>query len=103
VIPLPGRAHPLATPGLADGQGFSSAETLPQGEEAVTYPTFIEIDGKRLVWRELVQRRREQLKAATKAVQPALFELKDDTRPACERTAARRYQEPTLFTLLETG
>ena len=67
----------------------------------MTYPAFIEIDGKRLVWRELVQRRREQLKAAANAVQPALFELKDDTRPACERTAARRYLEPPLFTPLD--
>ena len=41
----------------------------------MTQPTFIEIDGKRLVWRELVEKRREQLKAAAKAVQPALFEL----------------------------
>jgi hypothetical protein len=101
VIPLPGRAHPLATPGLADGQGFSGAENPPEGEEAMTYPTFIEIDGKRVLWREIVQRRREQLKAAAKAVQPALFELKDDTRPVCERTAARRYLEPSLFTLLD--
>jgi hypothetical protein len=37
------------------------------------------------------------LKAAAKAVQPALFEMKDDTRPSCERTAARRYLEPSLL------
>ena len=67
----------------------------------MTQPTFIEIDGKRLVWRELVEKRREQLRAAAKATQPALFELRDDSRPACERTAARRYQEPSLFTLLD--
>jgi len=67
----------------------------------MTQPAFIDIDGRRLVWRDLVQRRREQLKAAAKATQPALFELKDDTRPACERTAARRYLEPSLFTLLD--
>ena len=66
----------------------------------MTQPNFIEIDGKRLVWRDLVQRRREQLKAAAKATQPALFELKDDRRPSAERTAARRYLEPSLFTLL---
>jgi hypothetical protein len=66
----------------------------------MTQPTFIEIDGKRLVWRDLVQRRREQ-RAAAKTVQPTLFELRDDTRPACERTAARRYREPSLFTLLD--
>jgi hypothetical protein len=34
------------------------------------------------------------------AAQPrqlALFELKDDCRPATERTAAGRYAEPTFF------
>jgi hypothetical protein len=67
----------------------------------MTQPTFIEIDGKCFVWRELVEKRREQLKTAAKAVQPALFELRDDSRPACERTAARRYLEPSLFTLLD--
>jgi hypothetical protein len=67
----------------------------------MSHPVFIEIDGKRFAWRELVKRRREQLAAAAKAVQPALFELRDDTRPACGRTAAWRYQEPSLFTLLE--
>ncbi len=34
----------------------------------MTYPTFIEIDGKRVLWREIVQRRREQPMAAAKAV-----------------------------------
>jgi hypothetical protein len=43
----------------------------------MTYPTFIEIDGKRVLWREIVQRRREQPMAAAKAVQAALLELKD--------------------------
>ena len=66
----------------------------------MTQPTFIEIDGKRLVWRELVQKRREQLRVS-KATQPVLFELRDDSRPACERTATRRYLEPSLFTLLD--
>ena len=60
----------------------------------MTQPTFIEIGGRRFVRRELVQIRREQLKAAAKAVQPTLFELRDDTRPSCERTAAKRYLEP---------
>ena len=36
VIPLPGRAHPLATAGLADGQGCSSSCNQPRGEEAMT-------------------------------------------------------------------
>jgi hypothetical protein len=67
----------------------------------MSHPAFIEIDGRRFAWRDLVKRRREQVKAAAKVVQPALFELRDDTRPACERTASRRCQEPSLFTLLE--
>ena len=58
---------------------------------------FIEIDGKRYLWRELLQMRREQKKAHARAVQPALFPLKDDQRPAAARTAAGRYQEPSLF------
>jgi len=35
-------------------------------------PKFIDIDGKRFVWRELLQRRREQL-AAARVEQPVLF------------------------------
>jgi hypothetical protein len=43
--------------------------------------------------------RRQQLEA-WRAAQPrqlALFELKNDTRPVPERTAAGRYREPTFF------
>jgi hypothetical protein len=58
---------------------------------------FIEIDGKRYVWREIVKLRRHQLEAFRKAHQPALFEVKEDHRPATERTAASRYLEPSLF------
>jgi hypothetical protein len=61
-------------------------------------PRFIDIDGKRFVWRELLQRRREQL-AAARVEQPALFEVKEDCRPMREPTAAGRYSEPSLFTL----
>jgi hypothetical protein len=64
-------------------------------------PSFIEINGKRVLWRELLQRRREQLRAHQAAAQPALFELKEDHRPAGERNAAERYREPSLFTLLD--
>ena len=64
-------------------------------------PKFIEIEGKRFLWRELLQRRREQLAAAEKIEQPALFELKEDCRPLPERTAAGRYREPGLFSLSE--
>jgi hypothetical protein len=41
----------------------------------------IEIDGKRYVWREVLQLRREQWKAHARAEQPTLFELMDDSRP----------------------
>jgi hypothetical protein len=58
---------------------------------------FIEIDGKRYLWRDLLQLRREQKKAHTQALQPVLFELKEDTRPVTQRTAAGRYLEPSLF------
>jgi hypothetical protein len=58
---------------------------------------FIEIDGRRYLWREVVQLRREQRKAHARALQPALFELKDDRRPVAERTASDRYREPSLF------
>ena len=60
-------------------------------------PKFIDIDGKRYLWRDIVQMRREQKKAHAVAQQPALFELKLDCRPTSEQTAAGRYREPSLF------
>jgi hypothetical protein len=47
--------------------------------------------------------RRQQLEAwkLSQPGQPALFALRNDHRPASERTAAERYSEPTLFTVLE--
>ena len=64
-------------------------------------PKFIEIGGKRLLWRDVLQLRREQKQACAGAVQPALFELHEDRRPVSDRTAAGRYLEPSLFTLLD--
>jgi hypothetical protein len=64
-------------------------------------PKFIEIDGKRHLWRDVLQRRREQLLACAKAEQPPLFELKEDRRPEADRTAAGRYLEPSLFTVID--
>jgi hypothetical protein len=63
----------------------------------MTHLKFIEIDGKHYLWRDIVQLRREQKKAHTRAQQPVLFELKEDCRPSSERTAAGRYSEPSLF------
>jgi hypothetical protein len=66
-------------------------------------PKFIEIEGKRLLWRDVLKLRREQVQAAAKAAQLALFELREDSRPASERTAAGRFQEPSLFSILGRG
>lgn len=63
-------------------------------------PRFIEIEGKRILWRDLLRLRRTQRNAA-RAAQPALFELKDDRRPTSECTARARYLEPSLLTLLD--
>jgi hypothetical protein len=62
-------------------------------------PRFIVIDGRRYLWRELVELRRTQ--AMPKAEQPTLFELREDHRPPGERSAADRYLEPSLFAGLE--
>ena len=63
-------------------------------------PAFIEIDGRRFAWKELVRRRQEQLRDARRNTQLALFELREDARPTHDRTAAGRYSEPNLFSLL---
>jgi hypothetical protein len=62
-------------------------------------PDTIIVGGHAYRWRELCELRRQQLEtwSATKARQLALFELKEDCRPAAERTASGRYQEPSLF------
>jgi len=62
-------------------------------------PRFIDIDGRRYAWRDLVALRQAQ--AQPRAVQPTLFELREDHRPPGERSAAERYREPNLFTRLE--
>lgn len=67
----------------------------------MTNPKFIEIDGKRRLWRDVLQLRREQKQACANATQPVLFELREDRRPPADRTAAGRYQEPSLFSFPE--
>lgn len=62
-------------------------------------PRFIEINGRRYLWRDLVALRRSQI--PPRPEQPALFELRDDHRAAGDRNAAERYREPSLFTRLE--
>jgi hypothetical protein len=66
-------------------------------------PDTIIIAGRAYSWRAILEARREQL-AAWQAAQPkqqALFEAKEDRRPAAERTAAGRYREPTLLSFLQ--
>ena len=58
---------------------------------------FVEIDGKRYPWRDILALRREQAQRERRVEQPTLFELKTDVRPAAARTADRRYAEPSLF------
>jgi hypothetical protein len=60
---------------------------------------YIDIDGKRYLWRDVLELRREQNKAHARGQQPTLFELKDDRRPEGDRTAAGRYREPSLFSM----
>jgi hypothetical protein len=57
---------------------------------------FIVIDGKRYLWKDILKLRREQRKLARQR-QLTLFELRDDSRPASQRTAEGRLTEPTLF------
>jgi hypothetical protein len=68
----------------------------------MTKPDILVVDGRAFSWRQICELRRQQLEAR-KAAEPrqlALFELKDDCRPATERTAAGRYAEPTLFAVV---
>ena len=51
----------------------------------MSFPKSIEVNGQRVLWRDLLKMRREQRKAAHTA-QPVLFELREDSRPAKERT-----------------
>jgi hypothetical protein len=60
------------------------------------------VDGHAFSWKRLCELRRDQLEAARKAhaEQLALFEAREDVRPATERTAAVRYLEPGLLELI---
>jgi len=60
-------------------------------------PRFIDIDGRRYLWHDIVQLRREQLAVYAQMTQPTLFQLLEDHRPATLASAADRYLEPSLF------
>jgi hypothetical protein len=59
---------------------------------------YVTYNGQLIPWREIVALYREQAAAAVRPEQPLLFDdLKTDFRPPGERTAAERYNEPSLF------
>lgn len=62
-------------------------------------PDTIIVDGHAFSWRRLCELRRQQMEAWTRAEarQPALLDVRTDSRPRSERTAARRYREPSLL------
>jgi hypothetical protein len=59
------------------------------------------VDGRAYSWRRLCELRRAQIEAReqSRLRQLALFELHEDCRPVTERTAAGRYQQPSLLDL----
>jgi hypothetical protein len=68
----------------------------------MTRPDTVILDGHAYSWQQICELRRRQLEA-WRAAQPrqlALFELKKDTRPVADRTAAGRYEQPTLLGLI---
>jgi hypothetical protein len=66
----------------------------------VVKPDTLIVDGHAFSWQRLVDLRRQQLDTwrAEQPRQLTLFDLKDDHRPAAERSAAGRYREPNLWT-----
>ncbi len=65
-------------------------------------PDTLIVDGHAFSWQRLCDLHRQQLeeRRASQAKQLALFALKEDFRPAAERTASGRYQEPTMLALM---
>jgi hypothetical protein len=56
----------------------------------------ISLDGKVYDWNEIRRLRREQIQAVH-TPQLTLFELKENARPASQRSVEGRYAEPLLF------
>ena len=65
-------------------------------------PDTLILDGHAYSWQAICELRRQQLEAwrPTQVRQLALFDLRDDCRPLAERTAAGRYEQPTLLSLI---
>jgi hypothetical protein len=60
-------------------------------------PKYVLIDGRRHLWKSVVEAYREQARAAARPEQPALFEMHEDRRGPGERSAVERYLSPSLF------
>ena len=86
---------PVLNPTVADG--YVLMIRIP-GRLIMPLPRTIDIDGRRYAWRDLVALRRTQ--ATPRAEQPTLFALREDHRPPGERSAAERYEAPSLFARL---
>lgn len=67
---------------------------------ALPRPAYLDLNGTRYLWRDLIELRRNQLAAARRLEQPSLFELVEDREPACEGIAALRCRKPSLLSLI---
>ena len=90
-----------ATASLRRGARLASHVSRSPRGTSTARPRFIEINGQRLLWKDVVAAHREQAKRLAQPEQPALFELREDHRPPDERNAAERYLEPRLFASLK--
>ena len=65
-------------------------------------PDILIVDGHGFNWQRLGELRKQQLDAwrESQARQLALFELKEDSRPAAERSGSRRYEALTMLDLM---
>jgi hypothetical protein len=65
-------------------------------------PDILIVDGHGFNWQRLCELRKQQLDTwrESQARQLALFELKEDCRPAAERSASGRYEAPTMLDLM---
>jgi len=55
------------------------------------------LDGRRYTLKHIHEEYKRQRDEARKAKQLTLFELREDCRPASQRSAGNRYEEPLLF------
>jgi hypothetical protein len=52
------------------------------------------LGGKKYLWKEILKMGHEQIKAARRAAQVALFALQDDAGPKYQRAASARFEDP---------